>query len=258
MRMLAAAGVLLMIAGCSDGGKPKPTPTPTPVPSPPPKIVLKPYPFEKGTASISGRVVLKEEYKPMSAIDMTSNEYCAKCYEEPLKFETIITGEGGTLKNAVVYVSKGLEEFTFKPPQEPVVMTHKGCMLKPHVITVMVGQKVLFKNLDETLHNINAVGYFGAPMPKPDNVERVFEEPGMQHFKCDAHAWESAKCMVLDHPFSAVTDIEGKYEIKGLVPDTYTLSFWHETEDKFAAPDQTITLKDGEQRTDVNADFTKK
>lgn len=259
---VAAVAILLLMAGCSDGEKPKPAPTPapvpTPVPSPPPKIVLKPYPYEEGTASISGRVVLKEAYKPMSVIDMTSNDYCKTCYEEPPKFETIITGEGGTLKNAVVYISKGLAAYAFKPPQEPVVMLQEKCMYKPHVLTVMTGQKLILKNLDETLHNVNAVGVFGFGQPKPGDQEFVFEEAVPIHFKCDAHAWMSAKVNVFDHPFSAVTDLEGKYEIKGLVPGTYTISFWHEEGEKFAAPDQTITLKDGEQRADVNADFTKK
>lgn len=286
MRTLAAAAVLLLIAGCSDGQKsaeplerPNPNakvsdktgqgvlPNGSQVPDRqvprgeigPHAVGTKPYPFKQGTASISGRVVLKEQYKPMATIDMTSNDYCAKCNEEPVKFETIITGEGGTLKNAVVYVSKGLETYGFKPPQEPVVFVHEKCQLKPHVGTVMAGQKVLFKNLDQTLHNINAVGYFGFPMPKADEVtERTFDDPGVQHFKCDAHAWESAKCMVLDHPFSAVTDLEGKFEIKGLVPGTYTISFWHEEGEKYAAPDQTVTLKADEQRSDVNAEFTKK
>lgn len=280
MRTFAAVVALLLIAGCSDGQKSaEPVERSNPnakdssktgqgvlpnglqVPREgigPHAVGEKPYPFEKGTASISGRVVLKEPYKPMQTIDMTANEYCKKCNEEPVKFETIITGEGGTLKNAVVYVSKGLEAYKFKPPQEPVVMLEEKCQYKPHVLTVMTGQKLILKNLDDTLHNVNAVGYFGQGQPKPGDQEYIFEEPGAIHFKCDAHAWMSAKCNVFDHPFTAITDFEGKFEIKGLVPGTYTISFWHEEGEKYAAPDQTITLKAGEQRTDVNPDFVKK
>lgn len=33
---------------------------------------------------------------------------------------------------------------------------------------------------------------------------------------------------VVDHPFFAVTDAGGNFEIKGLPPGTYTIEVWHE------------------------------
>ena len=40
----------------------------------------------------------------------------------------------------------------------------------------------------------------------------------MVPFKCDVHGWMNAYVGVLDHPFFAVTDEDGKFELKGLPP----------------------------------------
>jgi hypothetical protein len=39
----------------------------------------------------------------------------------------------------------------------------------------------------------------------------------------------NARCFVMDNPFYAVTDAEGKFSIKGLPPGEYELEFRHET-----------------------------
>ena len=50
----------------------------------------------------------------------------------------------------------------------------------------------------------------------------------MVPFKCDVHGWMNAYVGVLDHPYFAVTDKDGKFELKALPPGTYTIEAWHE------------------------------
>ena len=60
-------------------------------------------------------------------------------------------------------------------------------------------------------------------------MERVFDQPEIGvPFKCDVHGWMNAYANVVAHPFFAVTDDAGGFEIKGLPAGTYTLEFWHE------------------------------
>jgi hypothetical protein len=47
---------------------------------------------------------------------------------------------------------------------------------------------------------------------------------------------------VFDHPFYAVTDAAGKFELKNLPPGKYTLGVWHE---KLKGNDLEIEVKDG-------------
>jgi hypothetical protein len=52
------------------------------------------------------------------------------------------------------------------------------------------------------------------------------------------------------HPFFAVSDESGRFEIRGLPPGTYKLVVWHE---RLGEQELEITVTPGETR---NADFT--
>ena len=44
---------------------------------------------------------------------------------------------------------------------------------------------------------------------------------------------------VLDHPFFAVTGMNGTFQLKGLPPGTYTVEAWHE---KLGTRTQSVTI----------------
>ena len=69
-------------------------------------------------------------------------------------------------------------------------------------------------------------------------------------FRDNQHPWEKAYVGVLDHPFFAVTDEIGNFEIRGLPPGRYMLVVWHE---KLGEQEREITVVDGESR---KIDFT--
>ena len=65
---------------------------------------------------------------------------------------------------------------------------------------------------------------------KGSKLTRTFTVPEvMVRFKCDVHPWMAAYVGVVAHPYFAVTDAYGAFDIKGLPPGTYTLEAWHET-----------------------------
>ncbi len=68
----------------------------------------------------------------------------------------------------------------------------------------------------------------------------------MVRFKCDVHPWMASWVGVVAHPFFAVSDNAGKFDIKGLPPGTYTLEAWHE---KYDTADD-----DGEDRRQAGSD----
>ena len=132
--------------------KPEPkTSTPAPAkPAEPPKPQATAAPAAKGNASVTGKIVFTGTPPEVKEIDMSGVKECAAHHADPVPEETVVVGAGGALKNVVVYVSDGLPAGqTYTPPAEAAVLDQKGCMYEPHVLPVMVGQKLVVKN-DET------------------------------------------------------------------------------------------------------------
>ena len=64
------------------------------------------------------------------------------------------------------------------------------------------------------------------------------------YIKCDVHPWMKTWVLVSDHPYFAVTDSNGNYEIKGVPSGTYEVVCWQEKFKKNAIVDK-ITVGDG-------------
>jgi plastocyanin len=148
--------------------------------------------------------------------------------------DRLLVGAGNTLQNVFVYVKDGLGQRTYPTPATPVLLDQKGCRYVPHVLGVQVGQTLSIANSDPTVHNVNASAKnnrsfnFGQVASVPP-VARVFDKPEvMVPFRCDVHGWMIAYVGVVVHPFFAVSNADGTFEIKGLPAGTFTLEAWHE------------------------------
>jgi plastocyanin len=167
--------------------------------------------------------------------------------------------EKKTLCNVIVYVSGGLGE-DFSVPTDAVEIKQHGCQYVPHVVTIMKGQTFKITNDDDTSHNLNLQAENNPPFNEGQPVKGIvketkFEKPELaMPLKCDVHSWMSAWVAVFDHPYHAVSDENGEFEIKGLPAGEYELTVWHEF-DKFTPVEETmkVVVKDGETST---ADFT--
>ena len=114
------------------------------------------------------------------------------------------------------------------------VVDQVGCRYTPHVVGVMRGGVVEFRNSDNTMHNIHTMPLEGkgmnvgqAAMGKPMVVKFDTAEL-MVPVRCDVHPWMNAFVNVVDTPFFAVTDAEGRFSLKGLPPGEYVLGAVHE------------------------------
>ncbi len=188
--------------------------------------------------SITGRAVFDGKppvQKP--AVAQPPDPHCQKVHAKTpiLKEDMPLVGKDGGLKNVFVYVKTGLPKDKKWPvPKKPVELKQEGCHYIPHVFGVMAGQGVKVVNADPTNHNIH-----GLPKENKEfnfsqaqkGMEKIVELNKTEDFKikCDVHAWMNAHCFVMDHPFFAVTDAEGKFAIKGLPAGEYEVVLSHET-----------------------------
>ena len=198
-------------------------------------------------ATVNGTVKFDGTAPKASKIDMSQDPGCKGTNEA----ENIVVS-GGDLANVFVYVKDGLGSRTFDVPKDPVVLDQKGCQYHPHVLGVMAGQTVQIKNDDPTTHNIHPTPadnreWNESQPPSSPAIEKNFaREEIMLPVKCNQHPWMKMYINVVKTPFYAVTDKDGKYEIKGLPPGDYTLEFVHE---KLGKQDQKVTVAAKETKT---------
>jgi plastocyanin len=157
------------------------------------------------------------------------------------------------MANIMVWVSKGLPEGrTWPVSTTPVVLDQDGCMYKPHVMGIMVGQPYRILNSDGILHNIHTLPKINPAFNRgqPATVKEMtttFPSPeAMFQVKCDVHPWMSAYIGVYTHPFFSVTSTDGKYTISGLDAGTYEITAWHE---RLGTQTASMTVGDTDTKT---------
>jgi plastocyanin len=193
-------------------------------------------------------------------IQMSADPKCAALHKEPVTTGKTVAANG-KLANVFVYVKSGLPSgATYPAPTTKAEINQEGCLYHPHIQGMQVGQALLIKNSDDTLHNIHALPKtnteFNQGQPfKGMSFEKTFTKPEvMVHFKCDVHPWMSSYIGVVDNPFFAVTKEDGTFTIPNLPPGKYTLEAWHE---ELGTQDQDITVAAGAPVT-ANFDFKPK
>jgi plastocyanin len=186
-------------------------------------------------STVTGTVTFDGKPPALKPLTMDADPACAKKHTAPVPSEMLVLGSGNTMGNILVFVSKGLPAGkTFPVPKTPVTLDQNGCVYKPHVMGIMVGQAYRILNSDGILHNIHTMPKvnpaFNKGMPASlKEATTVFNKPeDVFHIKCDVHPWMSAWIAVFTHPFFSATATDGKFTISGLDPGTYEITAWHE------------------------------
>jgi len=199
-------------------------------------------------ATITG--VVKFEGTPPTAqkIDMSQDPACGS---QP-NLDPSVVIQNGNLANVFVYVKDLVNDSVDSAPTDPVVITQRGCRYEPHVAAVRVGQPVHFDNADSTTHNVHMMPaklhqWNESQMPSAPPIERRFDQPEvMIPIKCNQHPWMRMYLSVMANHFFAITGTDGRFEIRGLPPGTYTLAAIHE---RFGEQDVKVTVGPKESET---------
>jgi len=206
-------------------------------------------------ASIKGKVVYDGEAPKFRELKLDADPICLSKHTEAVFPQTLVLGDGQTIANVFVHITKGVPKQAYTAPTEAVVVTQAGCMYDPHVFGAMVGQPVQFLNPDGTLHNVHALSKinpeFNLAMPKfRTETTKTFDKPEfMFQIKCDVHPWMATYASIMDHPFFMTTKEDGNFEIADLPDGTYEVTAWHE---KLGTMSQSVTIEAGQDFAEVN------
>jgi hypothetical protein len=145
----------------------------------------------------------------------------------------MIVSDNGGVKNAVLMIEK--IEKGKKIPRKKSSLDNKDCLFNPHVQAMAKGNYLVIMNSDPILHNSHAYlnktkTLFNLAMPfQGQKIKKKMRKPGIINVACDAgHTWMSAYVIVVAHPYFAVTDENGAFEIPDIPPGKYQLKAWHE------------------------------
>ena len=184
--------------------------------------------------SVSGVATFAGKPPERLPIDMARDPKCIAAHggEEVLDEALLVSGDG-QIQNVFLFV-ENVESGDYAMPESPAILSQSGCMYRPRVQGIRVGQKLQIVNSDPLLHNVRSFARKNRPFnigqPKEGTREKTFTQ--VEHaikIKCDIHPWMTAHFFVLDHPFFAVTDEAGAFAIEGLPAGDYVLQAWHES-----------------------------
>jgi len=205
-----------------------------------------------GTVRFSGRPPAPVK------IDMSMDPVCSITGGDNFAEQYVV--KDGKLANVYVYIKSGPSAAmsATAPISAPVVLDQIGCKYVPHVIALMRGGSVEFRNSDGTMHNVHTMPEVGRNRPidisqGPKGAPQVkqFNQPEvMVPVRCNNHPWMNAFINVSETPFFAVTDANGHFSIGGLPAGTYTLAAVHE---KMGEQTMTVTV---EPKGTAKADFS--
>lgn len=184
---------------------------------------------ESSAGSIKGTVVLKGTAPELKKLAVTIDQYV--CGKEKNPEELVVSPQGG-IRSAVVWIEKPPAAAAAEALPSTAAVDQKECTFLPRVVIVPAGGKIDFLNSDRLLHNLhatpNANPPFNRTQPKGRTITISFSHPEIIRVTCDLHSWMRGWVVVADHPFYALTDGAGAFELRGLPAGRYTLKVWQE------------------------------
>jgi len=158
----------------------------------------------------------------------------------------ITTTDGSTIEHNDLVVdakSKGLRYVVVVLEDAPaqakvqkakaVLIDQRDMVFLPRVVAVQHGQAVRFDNNDNCNHSVMAASTLAANqfnkfIDANQPFEHVFEpQKRPVLIGCSLHGWMRAWVYVVPHPWVAVSDKDGKFEIAAIPPGKYTLLLTH-------------------------------
>jgi plastocyanin len=123
-----------------------------------------------------------------------------------------------------------------------VEIRQRGEAFVPRVVAVTVGSEVAFPNDDPIYHNVfslsRAKAFNLGRYPRGSSRTQRFDKPGIVKVFCEIHSHMSATVMVFNHPWFAIPDDDGQFELPAMAPGDREITAWHER-----LGDTTITVQ---------------
>jgi hypothetical protein len=207
--------------------------------------------------NVKGQITLEGAIPAPDEIEFKPDQCpCQKKGEKLYRETWVVNKDNKGLKNVVVWLTDDPDLKASKPTNLPihpalanvkvpptVEFDQPCCAFEPHVLVMRPNQKVVVKNSAPFAHNVRYSGK-GRDANGKDIInlegnetvqpEKSFTLSGFIPYfsavdvSCSIHPWMKAWVRVIDHPYYAITDKDGKFEIPNAPAGDYYLEVWHE------------------------------
>lgn len=179
--------------------------------------------------------------KPMPITVTKDAEFCGK--HSLVSEDLVVDPQSKGIANIVVslYLSRGSAEPAVHPDyaetaEAEVRIDNENCRFAPHIVPLRTTQILLVGNKDPIGHNTKidpwAPGNTAINPIIPAGSEQQHRFPAAERrpvsVSCSIHPWMTAWLVVTDHPYVAVSDEEGKFEIANLPAGEWEFQAWQE------------------------------
>jgi len=205
---------------------------------------------------------------PKVKLDITKDpEHCLS--KGDIYSEEFVVGKDGGVKYVFVWLQDPNNPKAKLPihpdlkavKDKEVVIDQPCCKFEPRALALREGQVLVAKNSAPIAHNIK---WTGEPdvndgnnkiVPAGGKIEIDDLKASLKPVKveCNIHPWMGGWVRVFNHPYFAVTDADGKFEIKNAPAGKYNIVMWQEGKGwvNGGKTGQTIEIKAG-GTTEVN------
>ena len=146
--------------------------------------------------------------------------------------ERLIIGPQGGVANTVVFLKNISSGKTINLPEPRRFLDQKRCRYEPHILLLPQDAELRMKSSDATLHTVHMDGAatYNLPFPFTNQIiSRPMPTTGLVNLRCNGgHAWMNAEILVVPHPYYAVTDESGRFQLTDVPRGEYEIVAWHE------------------------------
>jgi hypothetical protein len=195
--------------------------------------------------TVSGRVLYTGSLpKPERVPVYRDSKYCG----ETVSIDKMqVERASGGISDVVISVEGIGRGKPIVPEKTVITFENRTCRFLPRTSVAVVGNVLEIVNSDPILHNThvrvdNRSGTTIMNVVQPAGVDVIIKPlqiAGLFDIRCDAHPFMQASMHVFEHPYYALTDKIGRFEMAQVPPGTYRLRMWHEA---LGARTKTITV----------------
>jgi hypothetical protein len=212
---------------------------------------LAPVTAQAQWGTIKGQVTVTGDFAPLKAL-VAKGDAGAKdadvCAAAGVPDETVVVDpESKGLANVVVWLAKKpakIHPDLAKSKNPEVTFDQKGCQFIPHVLLVRTDQKVRVLSNDGVAHNTHTY-------PLKNKQENFIVAPndraGVAVPSVSLEERLPAWWVILDHPYAAVTNAKGEFEIADLPVGEHEFRVWQEKAG-YLEKTYKVTVKAGENK----------